>query len=205
MAYRHTAVFHADWRTHCRALDRNQKVRILVAVEGLERRTKAPGCRNGIISVIGVIVLRALLYRFHNASSGLCCPSYRAIQDHTGLCKQSIATAIAKLETAGVLSIVRRLCRQTIRRISPWTNLPEDIMTTTQATSLYRLQMPGAWSTALARPCHKPAPFPSRRQLDLLQAMGKLWESRLRLTEQSTTGRKKHTTPVQSIARLMRG
>ena len=57
------------------------------------------------------MILRALLMRFHNRKTGLCFPSYDAIQEVTGLCRQSIAVALQRLESAGVLKITRRLIR----------------------------------------------------------------------------------------------
>jgi hypothetical protein len=55
-------------------------------------------------------VLRALLLRFHGRQ-GLCVPSYDALQRVTGLCRASIARALARLEDAGVVQITRRLVR----------------------------------------------------------------------------------------------
>ena len=86
------------------------------------------------------------------------------MQRVTGLCRQSIAAAVARLETAGVLVILRRLCRQRVTRTSPWTGLPEEIETTTQATSLYRIGAPGAYAAHLRLMPSKPAPFPSRKR-----------------------------------------
>lgn len=194
MAFRHQAQFIADWRPHCRPLDRNAKARIMFVCEALERRTKLPGRRNGIVSVIGIIVLRALLFRFHNSKSGLLCPSYDALKKHTGLCKQSIATALARLELAGVAKITRRLCRQQVHRTSPITGADELVALTTNATNLYALSEPGAWAEHLARPPAKPAPFPCRRQMELLQRMELFWTAHL-----SLRGRKKLQTPVSSI------
>ena len=75
----------ADPRQHCRPLDRNERVRVIVAAEALERRTKAPGARNGALG-------------FHNRASGLCCPSYGALQAATGFCRQSIANALKRAD-----------------------------------------------------------------------------------------------------------
>jgi hypothetical protein len=49
--------------------------------------------------------------RFHNRKTGLCYPSYDALQATTGLCRQSIAVALDRLERAGVLRITRRMVR----------------------------------------------------------------------------------------------
>lgn len=109
--YRRNVGFVLDVYRHSSKLDRNQKVRLLVAVEIMERKTKAPGRRNGLVSLPGVLVLRALLLRFHNGGSGLCCPSISTLQDATGLCRQTIVAAIERLERIGVLIRTRRIVR----------------------------------------------------------------------------------------------
>lgn len=108
--YRRGVGFVMDVAARCTVLDRNQKVRILYACEQIERRTKMPGRRNGLLGIPAMMVLRALLLRFHG-KQGHCFPSYDALQDVTGLCRASIATALARLESAGVVKITRRLVR----------------------------------------------------------------------------------------------
>ena len=110
-SYRRGAVFVLDPARHSTVLDRNARARLLHTAEILERATKAHGCRNGLISAPGLVVLRTLLLRFQNGATGLCCPSYAAIQKATGLCRQTIATAITKLEAVGILKVTRRLVR----------------------------------------------------------------------------------------------
>jgi len=92
-------------------LDGNQRARILHKCEVMERKTKGKGQRNGILGLPAMMVMRCLLMRFHNRKSGLCFPSYDAIQEVTGLCRQSIAVALQRLESAGVLKITRRMIR----------------------------------------------------------------------------------------------
>jgi hypothetical protein len=191
-----------DWRPYSRPLDRNTKARILFVCEALERKTKAPGRRNGVLSAIGLVVLRCLIFKFQGRN-GLLCPSYNAIQVATGLCRQSVAAALARLETAGVLAITRRLVRQRVTRISPITGLEEQIVTTTQTSSLYSISEPGAWAPHLARPPAGRAAFPSRRQLDLLQRMALTWGARLNLSEQSPRCRGNPLTGAQSIASII--
>lgn len=116
--FRNNARFVMDMRTLCSRLDRNAKAKLLHKCEVLERSTKRKGRRNGVIGVPGLTVLRSLLLRFHGPS-GVCCPSYTTLQRTTGLCRQSIATALLRLESVGVLRVTRRLqrvagiCRQT--------------------------------------------------------------------------------------------
>jgi len=109
--YRREARFVMSPEALSTPLDGNQRAKILHAAEVMERKTKGKGQRNGILGVPAMMVLRALLMRFHNRKSGLCFPSYDAIQEVTGLCRQSIAVALQRLESAGVLKITRRLIR----------------------------------------------------------------------------------------------
>jgi hypothetical protein len=76
----------------------------------MERRTKGKGRRNGILGLPAMAVLRALLFHFHG-NGRACFPSYEALQRATGLCRQSIANAVANLEAAKVLTVTRRLVR----------------------------------------------------------------------------------------------
>lgn len=92
-------------------LDRNQKARLLFKVECLERKTKVAGRRNGVVTQPGLIVYRALLLKFHNLKDGRCYPTYSTLQQATGLCRQSIARAIAALESLGLVIVTRRLVR----------------------------------------------------------------------------------------------
>src|SRR4051794_31118538 len=123
--YRHGARFIADWRQHSRVLDRNERARIVFLAEALERRTKLPGRRNGLLGYVGLSVLRCLAFGFLSMRTGLCCPGYGAMMAKTGLCKQSVATGLARLERTGILRIVRRLVRERVERTSPTTGLPE--------------------------------------------------------------------------------
>jgi hypothetical protein len=161
-AYRHNAIFVSDELAHVSKLDRNQRARLLFLAEQFERAEKAPGRRNGRLGAIGLTVLRALLLRFHNRSSGLCCPSYTALQACTGLCRQAIADALARLEHAGIVRIVRRIARERVVRLSPLTGEPETIVTTLQQSNLDSFGPPQPGRLALPAP--NPRPFPSRRQ-----------------------------------------
>lgn len=92
-------------------IDRNLKARLLHKVECLERRTKIAGGRNGIVTQPGLLVYRTLLLKFHSLKDGRCYPTYSALQQATGLCRQSVARAIAILESLGLLIVTRRLVR----------------------------------------------------------------------------------------------
>ncbi len=136
--YRKGARFIADPKAWSKPIDRNARSKILYLAEALERRTKRPGCPNGCLGWIGVKVLRALILHFHNKHSGLTCPSYTALQAMTGVCRSSIASAIQRLEKAGILQVMRRLVRERVTRVSPHTGEMEIIVTTVQTSNLYR-------------------------------------------------------------------
>jgi hypothetical protein len=131
--FRRGARFIADARHHCRPLDRNERFRVRIHAKSLERRTKAPGCRNGVLGDIGLRVLDAL-QGFQRVSDGLCCPSYVQLMAVTGLCRQSVATGIKRLEAAGILDVMRRLVREVI----------DGVIHTRQGSNLYAFRLPSA-------------------------------------------------------------
>jgi hypothetical protein len=148
-------------------------------------------------------VLRCLAFGFLNPATGLCCPGYAAMVEKTGLCRQSIATGLARLERAGIVQIVRRLVRQSVRRVSPMTGEPETYTGTTQATSLYSLHQPAAYAEHLTLPIGRRAPFPPARQLALLERMELTWRTRLSLGEQSPRRRENPPPQPTQIAGLL--
>ena len=93
-----------------RALDRNAKVRIMHQARALSRRT-AKGKHYGAITAKAVDVLEALLWGFHNASSGLCFPSYGRIAERARCARSMVGEAIKMLEAAGLLTWVNRIVR----------------------------------------------------------------------------------------------
>jgi hypothetical protein len=129
--YRRNSVFVLDELAIGRPLDRNDKARILFCAEALERRSKAPGRKNGHLGYVGLAVLRCLLLRFLGAN-GVCSPSYLALQCASGLCRQSIADGLRRLSEAGILRIVRRLQRQVVN----------GVVMTRQGSNLYSFVVP---------------------------------------------------------------
>lgn len=89
-----------------------------------------------------------------------------------------------------------------LERSSPITGLPEAYIGTTQTSSLYSLHRPGAWAEHLPLPPARPAPFPCRRQLDLLERMALTWRARLDLGKQSLPCREEQPTGAQQIANI---
>jgi DNA-binding transcriptional MocR family regulator len=91
-------------------LDRNAKVRVMTLARALMRRTEA-GKHYGTVTAKALAVLEALLWRFHNARSGLCFPSYERIAAVAGCARSTVAEALKALEAAGLLSWVNRITR----------------------------------------------------------------------------------------------
>jgi hypothetical protein len=192
MAFRYGATFVRNPLEQSTPLDRNQRARLLYLAEHLERATKAKGRRNGCLGYVGLAVLRCLLLGFHNAKTGLCCPSYAAIQARTGLCRQSVARALQRLMAVGVLGVVRRLERVAI----------DGIVRCQQATNLYRFIVPaGLVPVPLVVPrarAEKPAPtIPHRGSLgELVGAM---------VARESMAQPGTNNTPLNPLPRPTRG
>lgn len=164
--YRHGAAF-CSAESVATPLDRNQRARLLTLAEGLERRTKEPGKRNGLLGQSGLQVLRALLLRFANNRTGVCFPSLLKIQAVTGLCRQTIVTALARLERCGLIRITRRIERAIVERMCTVTGQLQRFMTTIQVSNAYGfLEHTSRWAaeTELPGPCaNAPRPFPKSR------------------------------------------
>jgi hypothetical protein len=112
-------------------------------------------------------VLKALLLTFHNRESGLCNPGYGALQRITGLCRQSIATALRRLEACGIITVVRRLVRLQVAHDCPQLGAGRVVTVTRQDTNLYRIQAPVSAPRPLAAIAR---PFPRRGMLAQLAA-----------------------------------
>jgi biotin operon repressor len=108
--YRRRATFAASWQF--RALDRNQRARIMHLAEVRERKTKPKGKKNGALhGPCGLHVLRTLLFAFMNAKTGQCDPSYDDLEARTGYCRDTVAKCVKALEASGLLIISRRMVR----------------------------------------------------------------------------------------------
>jgi hypothetical protein len=129
MSYRRGSVFVRDVRAASRPLSRAEIARTLYVAEQLELRTKAPGRRNGALGQSGLAILRCLLLRFLHRSTGALFPSYSAIQEATGFCRQTVARALRRLELVGLLTTVRRLTRTVV----------DGRMIVRQTSNLYRV------------------------------------------------------------------
>jgi hypothetical protein len=91
-------------------LDRNAKARIMVLARALMHRGD-PGKHYGVLTAKFVAVLGALLWGFHNATTGRCFPSYERIAEQADCARSTVYEAISALERAGILTWVNRIAR----------------------------------------------------------------------------------------------
>ncbi|MGC2661683.1 MAG: hypothetical protein WA324_27315 [Bryobacteraceae bacterium] len=75
------------------------------------RRGKLAGRHGGLIGSHVLIVLHSLIFDFLNHRTGRLDPSYSTLQRATRLCRQTIATALARLKQLGIINWIRR-CRE---------------------------------------------------------------------------------------------
>jgi DNA-binding transcriptional MocR family regulator len=74
-------------------------------------RPNEKGRHYGAITGKDLDVLRALLWRFHNAGDGRCFPSYERLAEAAGCARSHVAGALRRLEAAGLVAWVNRLVR----------------------------------------------------------------------------------------------
>jgi hypothetical protein len=96
-------------------LDGNAKARVWAAAAAYNSANRVPRQHQGPLTWATLRVLRALLWRFHDADGGgRCFPSYEKIAAAAKCARSSVAVAIRELEDAGLLTWINRLAR--IRR-----------------------------------------------------------------------------------------
>lgn len=129
-------------------VDRNSVAKLLFIAEGIERRTKAKGKRNGVLGQSGIMILRALL-KVAKHYNGMCFPSYDKIREITGLCLQTIADALSRLQLSGFLTVINRIVKVERQVVSPLTGQPMTILATEQTSNAYLFRLPGLAAAAL--------------------------------------------------------
>ncbi len=144
-----------------RPISTKARAQIMERAELLERSTKAPGQRDGVLGQSALMVLRTLLCHFLDTKSGRCDPSYKQIQKQTGFCVQTIAVALKRLERAGILDITRRIARKGAQLWNELTNRFVWRERVEQQTNAYRVNLPvpdRAQLGDLGTPLFKPKP-----------------------------------------------
>jgi Bacterial regulatory proteins, gntR family len=89
-------------------IDRNERARIMVRAEALDRRTHEPGRHGGCLRRTGLAVLKALLFIFANAVTGRCDPSLDTLARMAGVARSTACEALNRLEAAGLIQRVAR-------------------------------------------------------------------------------------------------
>lgn len=93
-------------------LDRNAKARIVARARAWKGRQRREGQQHEeLVTRAALDVLQALLWGFHNSTSGVCFPSYEAIAAKAGCARSTVAKALRALELAGVLTWQNRITR----------------------------------------------------------------------------------------------
>src|ERR1700709_2400239 len=80
------------------------KARIMAAVVAWNVEHKMPGQHYGPITHAHLRVLRVLLYKFHNLTTGACYPTYEMIARLAECRRSSVRMAIRRLEETGVMT-----------------------------------------------------------------------------------------------------
>ena len=76
-----------------------------------DRQTSKPGCHGGAVGHAALQVLHTLVFDFLNFGSGRLDPSYAAIARKANVCERTVATALQRLRSLGILTWLRR-CRE---------------------------------------------------------------------------------------------
>ncbi len=138
---------------------KHMRRKIIYAAECFERKTKLKGRKNGLLGATGVNLLRVLLFTFLSAK-GKTYPSYNAMMEATGYCKQTIAECIDRLERHGFLKVINRVRRIKDQVFSPLHGRPIEIIRVVQTSNAYTIHLPESLKEDEAEPtAHRPFPF----------------------------------------------
>jgi hypothetical protein len=102
------------WRDSARAevrfepLPKKEAARRWHKARRFDRQTHTPGKHGGVIGRPALAVLYVLLFDFLDHATGRLEPSYDAIARKAGVCRRSVAEALARLKMLGLLNWRRR-------------------------------------------------------------------------------------------------
>ena len=139
--YRKNSIYILDETPYLSRVDRNLAAKIMRAAEIFDRQTKLKGRARGQLGYTALAVLRVLLYRYSRPGR-ITSPCYATLQAATGLSRGAVCEALRRLTASKLLTIVRRIVRRQVERISPWTGLPEQYVGTLQGANVYQLALP---------------------------------------------------------------
>lgn len=92
-------------------LPKKAAIRIYHKAAEWNRRGKLAGRHGGLVGSHVLLVLHTLIFDFLNHKTGRLDPSYSTLQKATRLCRQTVATALARLKELGIIHWLRR-CRE---------------------------------------------------------------------------------------------
>jgi len=145
-------------------VSKGMRRKIMHAAEAFERDTKMKGRKNGLLGATGVNVLRVLLFTFMSAK-GQTYPSYKALMEATGYCKQTIAECIDRLERHGFLKVINRIKRVTDQVFSALHSRMIEMIRVVQTSNAYTIHLPDDLAAPQVEPvAHRP--FPPRRLVE---------------------------------------
>ena len=142
-------------------LSKDKRCRIMHRAEAFERRTKKKGKKNGLLGASGVTVLRSLIFTFLSAK-GQTYPSYSALQEATGLCRQTVCECVERLERHGFLKVINRIKRVKDTVVSPLHGGVVEMTRVVQTSNAYTMHDPEVLDESEATDAPD-RPFPPRR------------------------------------------
>ena len=93
---------------------KKEATRLWHRARDFDRKTRRKDHHGGAVGHAALQVLHALIFDFLNYASGRLDPSYAAIALKANVCERTVATAIQRLKSLGILNWVRR-CAESIR------------------------------------------------------------------------------------------
>jgi hypothetical protein len=157
--YRKHSTYILDETPYHSRVDRNAAAKIMRAAEIFDRQTKAKGRARGALGYTGLAVLRVLLYRYSRPGR-ITSPCYATIERATGLSRGAVCVALKRLASSKLVRITRRIARQVVDRLSPWTGQPEQYVGTVQVANVYEISLPRFLELPMkpSAPCREKTP-----------------------------------------------
>jgi hypothetical protein len=130
-------------------LPKRKAVDLWHRARAFDRKTRREGGHGGVVGHTALQVLHALIFDFLNFRSGRLDPSYAAIAKAANVCERTVATAINRLRSLGILAWVRR-CAERRREDGQYV--------LEQQTNAYGIRPPTQWLGYREPPSPPPPP-----------------------------------------------
>jgi len=130
-------------------MPKRKLVKIWHRARDFDKRTKIKGRHGGAVGHAALQVLHALIFDFFNHRTGRVDPGYAALARAANVCERTVASALARLKSLGILSWVRR-CSESVR---------DGRHVIEQETNAYTVLPETAWR-GYTPPADPPAPLP---------------------------------------------